>query len=364
MIKPEWVGLRTDLASVHCSLAPQSPTPADKNIAAPGDRVCGLSIWEPQIDVDRVAKYAALAAISGSKLYDQELYRLLAVNGFPGDLEVCFTLDSYFRYRHGVGLLVEELTFALIENNLNVESVLRRSADSLPLRQYFLPNTSRFEDYDSRVCAGGVAVTFAMARAEGDFVIPVQVRSQQVDGGQGLRSVMPMAYHQPMTDAEKEIDLESTVFREVFEEVFGGEEAGQNVKRIKHDWYFDKDAGTGRPISPALYWIKKNRPSVTVRCTGFDLNLLYGTYDFGILLVVHDPAFWRKFEAEVVTNWEIKKAKKVTTASSKELSSLTNMIECDPWAGQGLMSLVEGVTLLKELEPKRVAELQFQRLRE
>lgn len=352
-VKPAWVGLQADLDKVRCALLPRSVASGDGQIAPAAGKAHGLDIWRPRITADRLAKYGALVASSGSEIYDQDLYRLLNISGFPRDLGVSFAVDSYFRYRFGVGLSAEELTVALMENSFNAEAVVRGRADYLPLREYFLPNASRFEDYQSKVCAGGVQVTLAMARHEGDFVIPIQVRSPKVDGGQGWRSIVPMAYHQPMVDADDEVSLESSVFREVFEELFRGEEAGRDVKRMKSDWYFEE--------CPALKWLKKNRRDLTVKCTCFDLNLLYGTYDFGILLVVHDPVFWKKFGSQITTNWEIEKSKQITTESSSDLRRLASLIAEEPWASQGLVSLVEGLTLLKALEPKRVAQLNFRR---
>jgi hypothetical protein len=350
--KETWVGLQADLDKIRCVLTQRPAASGDGQIVAAG-KTHGIEIWNPRIAADRLAKYGALIASSDSKIYDQEHYRILSMGGFPRTLKASFALDTYYRYRFGVGLIVEELTVALMENGLSADAVVRGKADLLPLRQYFLPNPSRFEDYLSRVCVGGVEVTFAMARPEGDFVILTQVRSSQVDGAQGWRSIVPMAYHQPMVDAEAEVSIESSVFREIFEELFSGKEAEENVKRIEPDWYVDE--------SPALKWLKKNRYNLTVKCTCFALNLLLGTYEFGILLVVHDPAFWKKFGKQITTNWEIKKSKKIETASSRDLIGLAGLMADEPWAGPGLMSLVEGLSLLKALEPKRVPRLTFQR---
>ena len=351
--KPEWVGFHADLDKVRCTVSPRPAALGDGRIVPTASNAHGLEIWNPRISADRLTRYYALVFGAGSRIYDQELYRLLNVGGFPQDLSVSFGLDSYFRYRFGVGLLIEELTLALMENTFNIDAIVRGKADYLPLRQYFLPNASRFSDYQSRVCAGGIQVTFAMARDAGDFVIPTQMRSASVDGGQGWRSIVPMAYHQPMVDADEEVSLECSVFRELFEELFSGEEAEEHVKRVEPDWYFEE--------CPALKWLKKNRRNLTVKCTCFAPNLLFGTYDFGILLVVHDPAFWKKFGKQMSTNWEIGKAKKITTESSGNLGGLAALVAEDPWSDQGLVSLVEGLTLLKALEPKRVAELTFRR---
>jgi len=350
---PRWVGLQADLDKVRCTLLRRPAVLGDGQIVASG-KTHGLEIWNPRISADRLGKYGALIASSEAKIYDQDHYRMLNIVGFPRNLEVSFALDTYYRYRFGVGLIVEELTAALMESGFDIEAVVRGRADYLPLREYFLPNASRFEDYQSRVCLGGVEVTFAMARPEADFVILTQVRSSQVDGAQGWRSIVPMAYHQPMVDADAEASIESSVFREIFEELFAGKEAEENVKRIEPDWYVGE--------SPALKWLKRSRHNLTVKCTSFGLNLLLGTYEFGILLVVHDPAFWKRFGKQISTNWEIKKSKKIETESSSNLSGLAGLIAEEPWAGPGLMSLVEGLTLLKALEPKRVPRLTFCRV--
>jgi hypothetical protein len=349
VVKPEWVGLDVDLEDIECDLSSRyAAGPASLDIAhsTVESTRSGLGIYNPRVSEDRVAQYLALLA--NSRIFDADLYRLLDTKTFPH--RVLFAIDRFKNYRAGVGLLMEELAVALMEANFDVTRVLQDPARNLPLRDYFLPNVTRFEDYDSRVCAGGIEVTLAMARGEGDFVVPIQRRSAAVGENQGLLAVMPCAFHQPMVDALEEVNPISSVYREIFEELFEGEETEKDVRHITHDWYFKKH--------PALRWLRKHKHNVTVMCTCFGLNLMAGNYEFGVLMVVHDPAFWRRFGGEISYNWE---ACNVRTTMTGPTGDLSRLIADEAWADASLLSLVEGLTRLKALEPKRVVDLNFRR---
>lgn len=359
VVRPEWVGLDNDLARVRCSLEDRrlsAPSFEPSGVGVPEVGKGGIGIWDPRVATDRVAQYVALVATSGSSVWDQDLYRLVDVRGFPDAIAVSLAQDSFFRYRYGVGLLNEELMFALMDADFDSDRVVLEKSNLLPLREYFLPNPARFEDYESRVCAGGVHVTFAIARQEGDFIIPTQLRSMKVSEGQGLRSIIPVGYHQPMVDENYEVALKSTVFRELYEELFGGKEVEKDVDHVVPDWYYDK--------SPPLRWLRDHQSDLTLRCTGFSVNLLFGNGEFGILLVVHDPAFWSMFGSDMTHNWEAMKdrgMKAVELHSTRNLTLLTDLMENSPWASPGLASIVEGLTQLKTLEPSRVSDLEFRR---
>jgi hypothetical protein len=115
----------------------------------------GIGIWDLRISADRVAQYLTLVATSVSNVWNEDLYRLLDVQGFPETVAVSFAEDFCFRYRYGFDILTEELIFSLIEADFDSDRVVLDKGNLLPLREYFLPNAARFEDYESRVCGWG-----------------------------------------------------------------------------------------------------------------------------------------------------------------------------------------------------------------
>ena len=86
-------------------------------------------------------------------------------------------------------------------------------------------------------------------RDENDFYFPTNRRGWEVSTGRGRFGTLPMGYHQHGIDAEAEIRPSFTVFREIYEELFGGKEVEQG-KGLKHDWFF----GQCEP----LRWLREN----------------------------------------------------------------------------------------------------------
>jgi hypothetical protein len=46
---------------------------------------------------------------------------------------------------------------------------------------------------------------------------------------------------------------------------------------------------------PRLAWFRTNRRGFRLEVVSFGLNLMDGTFEFGVLLVVTDPSYWEEF---------------------------------------------------------------------
>jgi hypothetical protein len=204
------------------------------------------------------------------------------------------------------------------------------------------------------MCVGGPIVFFAMARPkpDNDYVIPIQRRSKAVTDSQEMLSVIPQAYHQHTIDEKKEINLSSSVLREVFEELFEGEEAEKRPRRLKHDWYMYE--------SEPMNWLRKHRDSYTLQLICAGINLHVGSYEFGVLCAIHDPTFWTKYGSKTKANYEANPG--LEGVSSLETLRLRNLFKSPEWASEGLFTFVECMKNLEALNPKKVRAPSFETL--
>ena len=88
--------------------------------------------------------------------------------------------------------------------------------------------------------------------------------------------------HQPVTlaNAQEETSVAATVYREIYEEMFGGKEVQGDDKHFKPLWFMSKTQ---------LAWFRQNPSGFTLELVSFGLNLMDGTFEFGVLLAITDP---------------------------------------------------------------------------
>ena len=104
---------------------------------------------------------------------------------------------------------------------------------------------------------------------------------------------------------------------------------------------------------PQLAWFEENPGSFTLELVSFGLNLLDGTYEFGVLLVVHDEQFWKKFGRTTTLNYEFNDSETplYSTVDADRLASLVTDPRC---ADVSLIVLVEGLRRLAQIHPDRI----------
>jgi hypothetical protein len=301
----------------------------------------------PQAEISRrdAVRLLALLEAQGLKLWDSQIYRLLDLDLDANQFKAKFALESFLHYRFTDGLLPDELVEKLLDVDFDIDSVLARSQRVLPQRQQILPDGHSLVDFGARICAGGPTVVFAYARPKPyhDYAILIQQRSEAVTDAQGMTSVIPQAFHQPIIDINDEISLSSSVYREIYEELLEGQEAERDVRRLKHDWYM--------AANPAMRWLKEHRKLHTIDLVSAGINLDKGSYEFSVLFAIHDSHFYETYGDLLKPNWE---AKGVTPYSTMNSEKLAVLLGSPNWASEGLFALVESLLHLKAFDPKRV----------
>jgi hypothetical protein len=294
----------------------------------------------------RAEKVLKKLDLLGVRIWDQDLFRLVADPFEESRLKLSFSLSRYFRYRFTAGLLEDEVFDALASKEGDIAAILQSRNSTLPMRQALLPTISCLSNLDDRISAGGLACVVAMARGApyNDYCIPLQIRSDAVAEGRGAYTASLQAWHQPMTaDLQNEAKLYWSVLREMFEEVYGGDEVEAESRRLRYDWYLDE--------CPGVAYVHKNPDAVTLEFLGIGMNALLGTYDCAVLLAIHDPKYWDTYSSALKRNWE---AKKIRALSTRRISSVLERIFTGGWLDQSMFGLSQGLLRLHEIAPKYV----------
>lgn len=205
------------------------------------------------------------------KTWDDPTFRLTRASIAAPIRSLEFSLTSFNLYRFTSGLLDDEIKESLANYDGNVSHIIRDRKKSLPVREALLPNVGSINDLSSRFCVGGPAVVFAMARGVpyNYFLILLQIRSAQVTDSPGRLAVLPQGFHQPLLNhPESEVNLSWTVYKEVFEEIYGGEEVMRSSQRLTHDWYM-------KDIPPMNYFLEHDG-AFRSELVGFGLNARTG----------------------------------------------------------------------------------------
>lgn len=273
------------------------------------------------------------------RFVDQPTYRLLRCEASAEGIRAAFGLSTFSRYALSVDLLEAEAVAAIAGNETKLE-----------LRDQLLPTVNQVLAPGSRECVGGALALTAFARpARGtqpaDFLLLVQERSSRVVNGAGRIAVIPKCFHQPTNEPPAEVDIRTTLLRELEEELFG---------RVEVDSTGDtrRRAEVLHPsrMTPPMSWLVGSS-SLDIRLTGFAYNLVAGSYEFPALIAVQDEKFWSDFGGGVEANWESSGLSRISSADADGIEQLLH----DPrWSDEGLVAFALGLKHLAETNPDRV----------
>ncbi|WP_141823317.1 transcriptional regulator [Humibacillus xanthopallidus] len=277
--------------------------------------------------------------VGGTRFSDQATYRLVDAHLGPDGIRAGFSPSSFAKYGLTWDLLEGEALDAVASGNY-----------ALPLRDQLLPTLSSVLEPAGRLCFGGAVALSAFARPaaagrEPDYVLLVQERSPRVINANGRLAVIPKCFHQPTNEPRAEVDIATTIRRELEEELFGRQEV-------------DSSAGS-HAVADLLHPSRMTKPmrwllaesALDVQLTGFAYNLLTGSFEFPALVAVHDERFWTRFGGRVAANWE---SSGLMRFSSLDTEGLEHLIHDPRWSDEGLVALALGLKRLALISPERV----------
>lgn len=258
-----------------------------------------------------------------------------------------FSVGQYIDYKIRLGQLEEEIIRALVHCSGDYKLAYLKRDSLMPLRRDLLPDCATIANFGNRLCPGGTNILLALRKPrQKGFVFFVKRRSRRVSTGRKRFSLLPSGMHQPATraNAKDESSPASTVFRETYEELFDGEEVEAQDNHIAPHWYMSK---------PQLAWFRNNPKKFTQEVVSFGLNLVDGTYEFGVLLVVNDEQYWEEHSATMVPCKEFRDSR-TPAYSTLDRARLASVMTNPLCAGTSLIVIIEGLNRLRHLYPSEV----------
>ena len=258
-----------------------------------------------------------------------------------------FSLHKYLDYKIKIGFLEAELTQALQDSENKPSDAFRMRRRRMTLRNELLPDSGAVAGF-RRLCAGGTNVLLALRRpGEDGFVCFVKRRSGRVSTGAHLLSLLPSGMHQPTNAANApfETSIAASVYRETYEELLGGEDVEAEDPHIAPLWFMSR---------PPLKWITEHRDRVKTEIVSFGLNLVDGTYEFGVLFVINDEEYWRLFQADMRPTLKEFDDSETPYFSTLDTGRLAALMRNSEFADTSLIALIEGLLRLNSIYSERV----------
>jgi hypothetical protein len=322
-----WTGLRVPLGrdAENCHVDRSTERPAIRL----NEREAGAALGR-----------LAAAEVAGTVLTNDPIYSLTSLELGDGCLQAGFSCAEFADYA---------LTGDLLEQELRDQ--LRDRAPGAgrtpgPLRAAWLPTLEVALKFDERVCAGGPVCLLAIADGE-QYQLLVQERSHRVLNVAGALAVIPKAFHQPIVDSYGEVNISTTVERELEEELLGRPDLEQLSDA------YARRAAPMHPAAapPAMHWLQEHPDAWQMECTGFGINMVTGTYEFACLVAVHDPTWWTNYGHMLEANWE---AKRLRRYSSLDGAGIEQLVSDPTWSNEGLFGFIEGLRRLDEFGSPQV----------
>lgn len=314
-----------------------------------------------ELSKERVISMLADCVAREITIQDNPIYCLRNLNPKGRKHVATLSCATYFDYRFTYGALEDELTQALIDCDFSPTRLLLMRDNSLLERKRYLPDVNILTDWSTRISVGGVNVLLAFQRPypDNDFVFYVKPRSSHVASSRGLLSTVPSGFHQPdiASNAAEEATIEETVYRETFEELFGGERVVNNSTRATTRWYTAE--------YPPMAWLCEEAGAghFAFEIVSFSIDVRDGSYQFGVLLAINNPEFFIRNRAKIEFNFEHKANDlRPSLISTKDAAAVRALLMSPTHADTSLVAVAEALRRLRQLEPTRVKPNGLERL--
>ena len=285
--------------------------------------------------------------LSGTNLWDSPVYTIRDICATERP-QFILSLCSYLAYRLSIGEIQDEIADYIVSKVQRGESFKEIFdnfvAHDLQTRLKFGKNIDEFCDFTKRDVPIGMNALLAFKRKK-DYLLVIQKRSRTLSEAPGGYAVLPAAIHQHIIDVDKEKHLLNTLWREIYEELFGGEEVSGKTRHISHDWYF-------KDFPP----LEELRRQATVSFTGAGVNLANGFFDISILVIIPDENFFENYCHKMKTSWESSDIDNpiISTAEPEKIKSI---LRRDNWLANSRIGLEQGLLKLNSLDKDRCKKI-------
>ena len=309
-------------------------------------RLVNSSCIAPQVTYKQIVNFMVESVLLGVRVKNESVFCLYDVAlKFP-QKPISFRIAKYLEYRLTLGSLRNEIIRGLVRSKFDVQKTYKERKSLFPQREQLLKDAGAILDFHNRLCVGGVNVFFAVKRSD-DFAFYVEERSETVASARREACIIPSGFHQPLASvhAAPQISVRESVFRELWEELFNGKKVISHDGHTEADWYYQY---------PPLAWFKRNKNCFLHEWICFGFDLIDGSYQFGIFLIVTDPGYCEKYRRRIKTNYEFRHTgTSLVPISTKDRNGISKLLRNPLLAHTSLFTLAEGLQRLQSLDPDK-----------
>ena len=241
--------------------------------------------------------HARIREILGrGKLWNGRVFRLVALDVSEHALRLRFEAGRFFNSLAHQDFLENEARLALTSRLTNEAD----ASDCLPVRDAVASSAKAIEQFCKHHVAG-VGISNLILFRSGKETYRPAVRSRgnlslaAVDGI--VDNISSGIFDISNADPRIDFEIKYKVFKEIYEELFGGKDVEKEIKQFNPDFFFDKPGI--RELRPML---KDGR--AFFRITGFCIDLMRVAPEITTVLVVRDPKYYTKYKNVFITNEE------------------------------------------------------------
>lgn len=250
-------------------------------------------------DVKVDKKFITKRKLLGQTLWDAPFLCLKKISETEFSITIETIKCQYYQYVSKCGLLEEE-TIKLIN----------RKRKKSPLRDKYARTLDHL--INGRLSANGIGVQSLIAfKSTNGYEFLLQKRSDKLCIAPGYTAVVPCFGCIPWEDSNEESDILLFNFlKEFYEELYNQEELIENTKRLREDWFFDRE-----PIRTLLEL--KRKGEFTLHAIGFGFDALTAEVNISLLAQINNTDFIKQELRRMQYNWEIKGIETINQGSKK-----------------------------------------------
>lgn len=214
-------------------------------------------------------------------LYDSPIFRLLDIDDKDDEISLSFELGKFSDSVMCQYILEHELVTSLVKDSIDVWADLK-------LRNSVAANPQMFNSFfRNNVCRIGICNLILLRSDKNSYIPMVQPRSGLSMVGEGLYDAVSSCIFEVATEPKADFNLQHTVLREIFEELFGNPDVATKSRELDPYFFYKKDG-----ISDLIEML--NNGAAIFQITGFCIDLIRIVPEITTLLIVKDESYFQK----------------------------------------------------------------------
>ena len=244
------------------------------------------------------------------KEWNDRIFRLTNINTVQKQLQLDFVLGRFWDSFACQYILEHETRLAIARGNLTDRD--------MPLRGQFANSADSVEHFCKQNVARMGISNLILLKKDRNSYIPLVSRRGNLSMGEGYDTISSGIFS-VVTTPRADMDPMHKVLEEVYEELYGGLSMEHEQKTMNPRAFYEKP-----PIRDLCKLLDKGTAVFDI--TGFCIDLVRIVPDLTCILIVNDPAYYRKYKNQFQLNSEYHTSSQIEVPAN--LDNLHSYLRC------------------------------------